>query len=76
MSTWVERAGSVRLRDDAEVLTAAEVAKLLRVNKKTVYEAFANGDIPGMRIGSRIRFHRAEVLRLVRQGRVVPNRQG
>ncbi len=59
-----------------EILTASEVAKLLRVNKKTVYEAFAAGELPGMRIGNRLRFHRDEVLRLLRQERVVPDRKG
>lgn len=57
-------------------MTAGEVAKLLRVNVKTIYEAFAAGDLPAMRIGSRIRFHRDEVLELLRQERVVPNRKG
>lgn len=59
-----------------EVLTATEVAKLLRVNVKTVYAAFAAGDLPGMRMGTRLRFHRDMVLELLRQGRVIPNRKG
>jgi excisionase family DNA binding protein len=40
------------------VLTAEEVAELLRVDKKTVYAAAANGELPGVRrIGSRLRFY-------------------
>lgn len=46
-----------------EVLTADEVAKLLRVNRKTVYAAFRQGEIPGgRRVGGTIRFSRARVL--------------
>lgn len=40
------------------VLTVAEVAKLLRLNLKTVYAAAASGEIPGARrIGRRFRFY-------------------
>ena len=58
------------------VLTAREVARLLRVDRKTVYEAFHAGTLPGFKIGNRFRFDRAEVLRLLRQGRVVPVGKG
>ncbi len=61
---------------DGQIMTAREVGLLLRVNRKTVYDAFALGDLPGFRIGNRIRFHRDVVLGLLRQGRVVPNRKG
>lgn len=47
-----------------EVLTADEVAHLLRINRKTVYAGFKAGEIPGgRRIGGTIRFHRDAVLR-------------
>ncbi|MFO7563974.1 MAG: helix-turn-helix domain-containing protein [Enhygromyxa sp.] len=39
-----------------EVLTADEVAGLLRVNRKTVYEAAQRGDIPHRRLGRRLVF--------------------
>jgi excisionase family DNA binding protein len=46
-----------------EVLTADEVATLLRVNRKTVYAAFRRGEIRGgRRIGGTIRFSRDRVL--------------
>ena len=52
-----------------EVLTADEVANLLRVNRKTVYTAFKQGEIPGgRRIGGTIRFHRDAVLNWLGQG--------
>ncbi|MCR9161692.1 MAG: helix-turn-helix domain-containing protein [Nannocystaceae bacterium] len=82
MSGAKDRAAERRaLQDQAPrelptVLTAAEVAKFLRVSRKTVYDAVATGDLPGFRIGNRLRFHRDEVLRLFRQERVVPNRTG
>lgn len=52
-----------------EVLTADEVAQLLRVNRKTVYAAFKAGHIHGgRRIGGTIRFHRDAVLLWLREG--------
>lgn len=45
------------------VITAEELAALLRVNRKTIYEALARGDIPGAkRIGVTYRIHRDAVL--------------
>lgn len=35
--------------------TVDEVAKKLRVNRKTVYEAIARGEIPAVRIGRALR---------------------
>ena len=52
-----------------EVLTADEVADLLRVNRKTVYAAFKKGEIPGgRRIGGTIRFSRDRVLEWLADG--------
>lgn len=54
-----------------EVLTADEVADLLRVNRKTVYAAFKKGEIPGgRRIGGTIRFSRERVLQWLAEGQV------
>lgn len=54
-----------------EVLTADEVAELLRVNRKTVYAAFKKGEIPGgRRIGGTIRFSRSRVLQWLAEGQV------
>lgn len=42
-----------------EVLTVEELAALLRVNRKTLYEAIQNGAIPGVfRVGRSIRISR------------------
>ncbi|NVB39584.1 helix-turn-helix domain-containing protein [Pseudenhygromyxa sp. WMMC2535] len=50
-----------------EVMTADEVASLLRVNRKTIYEAVQRDEIPGVvRIGRVLRFHREAVLTWIR----------
>lgn len=49
--------------NDNEVLNADEVATLLRVNRKTVYEYAGRGTIPCRRLGTRLLFSRAAVMR-------------
>jgi excisionase family DNA binding protein len=60
-------------------LTVDELASLMRVNRKTVYDAIARGEIPGVQsLGRVIRIHRrtvvdwlrgeARVLRSTRRG--------
>jgi len=53
-------------------LTVDELAKLLRVNRNTAYEAVARGEIPGVcRIGRKIRICRDTVVEWLRgEGRV------
>jgi excisionase family DNA binding protein len=47
----------------APILTVDELAVLLRVNRKTLYDALARGEIPGARrIGGRYRVLRDAVL--------------
>jgi excisionase family DNA binding protein len=54
---------------DAPVLRADDVAKLLGVDRKTVYAAAERGEIPGtIRIGRLLRFSRAKVLAWMGQG--------
>lgn len=62
----------IELNDAPEILTVDEVAKLLRVNKKTIYDCAARGEIPCRKIGRKIfRFSRAAVLSWLNgQGRV------
>jgi excisionase family DNA binding protein len=51
------------------VLTVDELAALLRVNRKTVYEALGRGEIPGARrIRGRYRILRDAVLRWLADG--------
>ena len=57
-------------------LTAAEVAALLRVSTKTIYDAAARGEIPGeVRFGRTLRFRRDEVLAWSGQPRVVTKKR-
>jgi excisionase family DNA binding protein len=61
-----------------DVLTVEELAEFLRVNHKTVREAIARGDIPGVRrIGTTIRISRDAVVNWMNsgQGRVSHSRR-
>jgi excisionase family DNA binding protein len=59
----------VRIVDDAPViLSADQVAELLHVDRKTVYQAAQRGDIPHRRLGRRLLFERATVLAWLRRG--------
>ena len=54
---------------EPDVLTADEVAALLRVDRKSIYAAVARDEVPGvLRLGRLIRFSREVVLRWVREG--------
>ena len=41
----------------AQFLTVAEVAKLMRVSKMTVYRLVHNGELPAVRVGRSFRVH-------------------
>ncbi len=47
---------------DADVLTADEVATMLRLDRKTVYDYAGRGEIPCQRLGKRILFSRAALV--------------
>lgn len=60
------------VEDLPPMLTVDEVARLLRVDRKTVYEAVQRGELPGaLRVGRVIRFNRDQLVGWTRQGRVV-----
>jgi excisionase family DNA binding protein len=51
------------------ILTVDELAALLRLNRKTVYEALSRGEIPGARrVGSSYRILRAAVIEWLASG--------
>jgi len=50
------------IHPSTEVLNVDEVASLLGVNRKTVYDAAGRGQIPHRRLGKRILFSRAALL--------------
>jgi excisionase family DNA binding protein len=58
--------GTVAQDDLPTVMTADEVADLLRVDRKTVYEAVKDGTLPALRLRKVIRFCREEVLQFLR----------
>ncbi len=58
-----------------EILKAAEVAVLLRVDRKTVYEAVQRGEDPGaIRVGRSLRFCRDVLLTWLGQDRLAPTK--
>jgi excisionase family DNA binding protein len=64
---------SARVLDDTPVImTASEVADLLHVDRKTVYQAVQRGELPHRRLGRRVLFERAAVLSWLREGSVSP----
>lgn len=48
---------------DPEVLTVAQVAAMLGLHPKTVYDHAGAGTIPHRRVGRRLLFSRAAILR-------------
>jgi excisionase family DNA binding protein len=44
-----------------DALTVPEVAKLLRMSRQTIYNMIREGKIPHFRIGTKVRFNRADL---------------
>lgn len=66
----LERLEAIDPEDLPEVISVDEVAALLRLNRKTIYEQFKAGKIPGgRRVGNAIRFHRDTVLSWLAKGK-------
>jgi putative molybdopterin biosynthesis protein len=51
-------------------LTVPEVAKLLRMSRQTIYNMVKAGDIPHFRVGTKVRFNRADIDALMQTKRV------
>ncbi len=63
-------------RPDSATLTADEVAALIRVERKTLYDAAKRGQIPGaFRVGRLLRFKREVVLEWLRSDKGAPERR-
>lgn len=54
-----------------EVLTADEVARFLKLSKKTVLRLARDGTIPGNKVGRAWRFRRSQLLDILGGRRVV-----
>jgi excisionase family DNA binding protein len=59
-----------------DVLLAAEVAPLLRLNVKTVYELAKAGALPCWRLGRHFRFSRRAIVAHLGQCKPAPYREG
>lgn len=54
------------------VLTVDEAAGLLRLNRKSVYEAIRRGELPGVRrVGAALRIHRETLVRWLASGATI-----
>lgn len=51
-----------------EVLTASQVAALLKIHPRTVYNLARKGSIPGRKLGGSWRFRRDAILKMVPGG--------
>ena len=51
-----------------EILTAAEVAALLRIHPRTVYNLARKGSIPARKLGGSWRFSKEAILKMVPGG--------
>lgn len=60
---------TVRLDELPDVLTADEVAEVLRVGRNTVYDCVRTGAIPSVRLGRRLLVPKAALLRLLEGAR-------
>jgi excisionase family DNA binding protein len=54
----------------SQLLTVPDVAALLRLTRKGIYGLVETRRIPHVRVGNRVRFIRADVLRWLEQNRV------
>lgn len=56
------------MSDELATITVDEVAELLGVARKTVYEAAGRGDIPCRRLGRRVLFSRRAIMEWLDNG--------
>ena len=64
--------GAVTTTLDNDVLTAAELAAMLKISRSRLYEVLEQDRIPHRRIGSRVRASRQAVLAWLAGGSAVP----
>jgi len=59
-----------------KILTAKEVAELLKITKATVYNLAAKGKLPAFRIGNSWRFEMEEIMKQLKTDRGKKERTG
>lgn len=60
------------MNDTPELLSAADVAQLLKVSTRTVHRLRKAGEIPGARVGRQFRFKPDVVDRILEAGDAAP----
>ena len=61
---------------DAGLMSATEVARLLKMSRRFVYDAAQNGRLRAIRFGNRVRFEIGEVEAFVERCRAQPRPTG
>lgn len=59
-----------------ESLTAIEVAELLKITKNTVYELVKRGELPGYKVGKKLRIDKQDVENYINNQKITKNRNG
>jgi len=62
--------------DSSEMLTAKEVAKMLKISPKTIYRYTAEGKIPYCKFESNVRFLKREILVWIEEHNYRPRPHG
>ena len=57
--------GEIIRCEPSEVITVAELAKMLRIGRNSAYNLVNNGLVRSVRVGSQIRISRASVLEFI-----------
>ena len=79
---WDDNAASIGSRpsttqdDPSEMLTAKEVAAMLKISPKTIYRYTAEGKIPYCKFESNVRFTRREILFWIEEHKYQPHAHG
>jgi excisionase family DNA binding protein len=73
-----ERSGRGRTERNlmANIVTAKEVGKYLKLSESTIYKLAATGEIPGFRIGDSWRFDMEEILKMIGESKKGTPRRG
>jgi excisionase family DNA binding protein len=65
-----------KLQDSSDMLTATEVAKMLKISPKTVYRYTAEGKLPYCKFESNVRFAKREILFWIEEHKYRPHSHG
>ncbi len=60
----------------ANIVTAKELGKYLKLSESTIYKLASEGEIPGFKIGDSWRFDMDEILKLIRNSQRTTRRRG